>query len=215
MENLYLLDIQVLGIANFNMKCLICGIGSLGSLLTKNIASDIRDEHTIIALDFDKVEERNVRANTQAYTSEMIGLPKTEALQYILHKMNRKIETIEEKITKDTIKNIVFPDSIQSPFGLVIDCFDNFEARSAITEACRTIPCVHVGFSPNFTWSILWNEGYVPPEDAKGLDICEMEGASSFVHMVAAIGSSVVLEYLTTRKKKELCGNRLLVREIK
>ena len=81
-------------------KILICGIGSLGSLLTKNLASDVRDEHSITVLDFDKVEERNIRANTQAYSSEMIGLPKTEALQYILHKMNRKIEIIEEKIKK-------------------------------------------------------------------------------------------------------------------
>lgn len=194
------------------MKILIVGIGSLGSLLTKNFSSDIRDQHEISVLDFDKVEERNTRG-TQAYTSEMIGLSKTEALQYILHKMNRKIEIIEEKITKDTIKKIIFPDSIQSPFELVVDCLDNFEARSAITEACENVPCVHLGFG-KYTWSILWNEEYQPPENAIEWDICELPGASSFVYMVAAIGSSVIQEFLTTGKKKEFCGNKFSIREV-
>lgn len=195
-------------------KILICGIGSLGSLLTKNLASDVRDEHSITVLDFDKVEERNIRANTQAYSSEMIGLPKTEALQYILHKMNRRIEIIEEKITKDTIKKIIFSNSFQSSFDLVIDCLDNFEARSATTWACMNVPCVHLGFGKDFTWSILWNEEYQTPETAVEWDICELPGASSFVHMVSAIGSLVVQEYLTTGKKKEFCGNRFSIREV-
>lgn len=206
---------------------LVAGVGALGSLLTKSLASDVRDEHTITVLDFDKVEERNVRANTQAYTSEMIGLPKTEALQFILHKMNRKINIINREImdeydAKLIVSPLILRKELDSPaynedtdsFDLVIDCLDNFEARSAITEACTHIPCVHLGFGKNFTWSILWNEGYEPPETAVDWDICEMENAASFVRFVASIGSLVIQNYLKTGKQREFNGNKFSIREI-
>ena len=109
---------------------------------------------------------------------------------------------------------IIFSNSFQSSFDLVIDCLDNFEARSATTWACMNVPCVHLGFGKDFTWSILWNEEYQTPETAVEWDICELPGASSFVHMVSAIGSLVVQEYLTTGKKKEFCGNRFSIREV-
>jgi len=207
---------------------LICGAGSLGSLLTVSLASDLRDEHAITVLDFDKVAERNVRANTQAYISDHIGMLKVDALEYVVHKMNRKISVVNKKIETPwdlgpilggpfigggdgTIETGVAP----SPH-LVVDCFDNQKARRIIQESCLPfeIPCVHVGFSPSFTWSILWNEEYQPPEDADGLDICELEGAASFVRMVAAFGSLVAQDFLKTGKKRELTGNRFFPREI-
>lgn len=187
------------------MRILICGIGAIGSNLAAYLASDVRDQHEITVLDFDKIEERNVRANTQAYTPDMIGLPKVEALQYILHKIGRKIEIINRKI----MDPMILP-----AFDLFIDCLDNHEARKIITEACKNVPCVHLGFG-KYTWSILWNEEYQPPETAVEWDICELPGASSFVHMVAAVGSSVIQEFLTTGKKKEFCGNKFSIREVK
>ncbi len=171
------------------------------------MAAGVRDNHEITVLDHGIVEERNIRAGTQFYLREQIGISKTDALQYNIYKyFNQPVDILQKPFIVSDVNGM----------GLVIDCFDNFEARSAITEACRTIPCVHVGFSPNFTWSILWNEGYVPPEDPiKGFDICEMEGASSFTHLVSSLGALVAQNYLTTREKHEFVGNRLSVREIK
>lgn len=187
---------------------IVLGVGAIGSNLSAYLASDIRDNHEITILDKDLVEERNIRAGTQFYLREQIGISKVEALQYNIHKQyNRKVQIINGVFLR--AENFMI-----NAFDLVVDTFDNFEARKAITEACRHIPCVHIGFSPNFTWSILWNEGYVPPEDAKGLDICELNGASSFVHMVSAIGSLVVQDFLNTGEKREFIGNRLSVREI-
>jgi hypothetical protein len=192
------------------MKIIVLGCGAIGSNLSAYLVSDIRDDHEITVLDCDAVEERNIRAGTQFYTRDQIAIPKTEALQYNIYKhLNRTVKTYTTAILFTNAERIV------KEFNLVIDCFDNHESRSAITEACKGIPCVHVGFSPNFTWSVLWNDGYVPPEDApKDFDICTLEGASSFVHMVSSIGSLVVQDFLATGKKREFVGNKLLVREV-
>mgnify|MGYP001571294344 CR=1 FL=1 len=190
------------------MKILICGAGALGSNLSAYLSSDARDDHEITVWDKDGVEERNIRAGTQFYLRSQIGLPKVEALQYNIHQhFNRTIKTIDGVFT-------LSEKSIIRCFNLVIDCFDNFEARRAITEACRDIPCVHLGFGKNFTWSILWNEGYVPPETAVDWDICEMEGAASFVRFVASVGSLTVQEFVTKGKQREFVGNKLSMREI-
>ena len=189
---------------------LVCGVGAIGSNLAAYLSSDVRDEYAITVLDRDVVEERNLQAGTQFYLRDQVKIPKVEALQYNIHKQyNRTIDIIHGVFMKSE-------NSMIQAFDLLVDAFDNLEARSAITVACRThsVPCIHIGFGKQFTWSILWNSGYAPPETAVDWDICEISGASSFVHFVAAIGSSVIQEYLTTGKKREFCGNRFSIREI-
>lgn len=189
----------------------ILGCGAIGSNLAAYLASDLRDEHKITILDKDMVEERNIQAGTQLYLREQVGLPKVEALQFNIYKQfNRQVEIIHNDFFHAFHGTTL-------PYDMVVDCFDNKEAREAVSfySDREKTAILHVGFSPTFTWSILWNEGYVAPEDAKGLDICELLGASSFVHMVSAVGALVIQEYLATRKKHEFVGNRLSVREIK
>jgi hypothetical protein len=192
------------------MKILICGAGALGSWLSTYLAVDTRDAHKITVLDRDIAEERNIRAGTQNYLREQIGLSKVESLQFNIHKFfNRKVEIIHNDFFRAFYGTTL-------PYDIVVDCFDNKEAREATSFYAdrEKTAILHVGFSPTFTWSVLWDKGYEAPEDAKGLDICELPGASSFVHMVAAIGSLVVQEYLTKKVKREFNGKRLSMREI-
>lgn len=193
------------------MKILICGAGAIGSNLVGVLAPDLKGEHEIIVLDKDVVEERNIEAGTQFYMPDQVGLPKVEALQFNIYKQfQREIEIMEGElkiISKDRFKD----------FNLVIDCFDNEKARNIVYTSCKlaNTPCLHIGFSANFTFAIEWNGGYKVPTDIKGLDICQMPGAAAFVKMVAAKGALVAEEYINGKISMDIVGGKFSYNVIK
>lgn len=210
------------------MRLLILGTGAIGSNLARFLAADMGDGVDVALLDYDKVEDRNVRAGTQFFYPDQVGMPKVEALQYNIYKATGytpeifNYEVIDPEGLTVLLVNETLPrgetEVIFDPFDLVIDCFDNQEAREAAQEACfkTQIPCVHIGFSPQFTFEIEWNDEYKVPETApEEFDICERVGAAGFVNMVAALGSIAVQEWLMAEKQMRLVGNRYTVREVK
>ncbi|MEK6878034.1 MAG: ThiF family adenylyltransferase, partial [Nanoarchaeota archaeon] len=111
------------------MRILCLGIGALGSNLCANLAADSRGELDITVLDFDNVEERNLRG-TQYYFPEQEEQFKSEALQYSLYKhFNKEITIITEKLTDENI-------SLLSNFNLIVDTFDNFQSRKLVQDYC-------------------------------------------------------------------------------
>ena len=101
------------------MRILIAGAGAIGSNLAALLACDLKGEHEITVLDFDKVEERNL-LGTQYYFSGQEGQFKSEALEYSLYKhFSKEIDIITEKLTNENI-------SLLSNFDLIVDTFDNF-----------------------------------------------------------------------------------------
>lgn len=187
------------------MKILICGIGAIGSNLTANLVADLKGKHEIAVLDKDVVEERNVTPGTQFYMPDQVGMPKVEALQFNIYKQfQREIEIINKKFN-GTLENI-------SKYELVIDCFDNEDARYFvnllyISGANKNV--LHLGFSDQFTFAIEWAEHYkVPTDITTGFDICEMRGARAFVASVAALGSLVVQRWIDDKEKMEMVGGK-------
>lgn len=197
------------------MNILICGAGAIGSNLTARLASDLKGLHTITVLDKDIVEERNIVAGTQFYMPNQIGLSKVEALQFNIYKQFQKEIKIRNEKFNGTIKN-------WHDFDLTIDCFDNHYARHYIQYYYQIAKdsdikenILHLGFSNAFTFAIEWAENYTVPSDiTTGFDICEMEGASSFVNMVASLGGLVVQEFLTKKKKIDIIGNKFSFKKI-
>ena len=180
-------------------EILICGIGAIGSNLTARLAADLKGCE-ITVLDKDYVEERNITAGTQFYTREVIGSPKVEALQYLIERWREKeIKTLHADYLETNLEG----------FDLVIDCFDNWEARNAINNSLQFKNILHVGFSDNFTFSVEWAENYLVPTDiTSGFDICEMPGAAAFVNMVASIGAVAAEEFILNGKKLEFVGGK-------
>ncbi len=211
------------------MKILVAGCGAIGSNLVKNLVPDLRGEHEITILDKDIVEERNVTPGTQWYSPDQIGLPKVEALQFNTYRwFQREIQIIDKEIAWDNRSispKVLHPDLlILQVFGagigegLVIDCFDNHEARLAIQDRCRARhnPCLHIGFSPNYTFAIEWNNNYNAPSDiTSGFDICEMPGAAAFVASVASLGALVAEEFILKGEKVEILGGKFTHSKIK
>lgn len=200
-------------------RILIVGVGAIGSNLTSLLVPDLKGEHEITVLDMDKIEERNVRVGTQFFFPDQIGLSKVAALQYNIYKMfNREISIDEHQLIQgDEFLN----------YDLIIDCLDNHEARKIIQDGWRktlhsALPSpiaaydlLHIGFSDQFTFAIEWAENYKVPEDiTSGLDICEMEGAASFIKLTASIASLVVQEFIRKEERLEYIGNRLAIRRM-
>ena len=157
--------------------------------------------------------ERNL--NIQPYFSDQIDLPKTQALQYNLYKAySKEVTIITEKLTNNNFDELLLPFTE----GLIIDTFDNYEARLLVHDAVRRrhINCLHIGFSQDMTFSIEWEPNYTVPTNFKtDFDICTLPGASSFVRMVASLGSLVVQEFITSGSKLEYIGNKYSIREVK
>lgn len=192
------------------MKILICGVGALGSQLLSSLTPDLRGKSELTILDFDTIEERNLMG-TQLFFPEQEGVKKTEALQYNIYKLfSRKVGIITEKLTE---KNI----DILKGYDLIIDAFDNYSSRKLVYDYCKenSLDCIHMGFSPNMTFEVCWNESYqVPSDNLKAKDICEMAGASSFIKLASACGANTVLSFINDGIKRNFVGNRFLVREI-
>lgn len=192
-------------------QVLILGAGALGSWLASHLAIDLKDKVEITVLDFDKVEPRNWLAGTQFYRSEQRERTKTQSLAFNIYKwLGIGINTIEAQISKDNL-------NLLKNFDLIIDTFDNFDSRQLVHKHCQQekLPCLHVGFSPERTFEIMWNKNYQVPSDRKGdFDICTAEGARSFVHLVSALASLVVQDYIQNGKRREFVGSRLSLAEI-
>lgn len=186
------------------MKLLICGIGAIGSNLTRVLTADNLGKWDITILDFDKVEKRNLMG-TQYYFPNQEGLFKVEALQFNIYQATQKeISIINQKLTLDNL-------SILSKFNLCVDCLDNCTSRRFVQDYCteRKIPIIHCGFSDNFTFSIEHGTNYKTPSDlASDFDICTMQGAGAFVNSVASLGALVVEEFIFNKRKLEVVGGR-------
>lgn len=191
------------------MKIYLLGVGALGSSIAVNLAYDRRDDELVL-IDYDKIEPRNYQFGTQEYTREQQGQNKVDALAFNIYKTTGKIvQTIDEKLNPEVVS---LPEK-----GLVVDCLDNYEARlcAKMVSEINGYDCLHVGFSPKLTFSIEWNENYIIPDDIIGsFDICEAQGARSFIKYVSGLATLTIIEFLTTGKKLEFIGNRFSVQRI-
>jgi len=191
----------------------IVGLGAIGSNLAMNLIADYKKDSFHI-WDHGKIESRNLQAYTQAYFKEQLDMPKASALRINLYNLfNVEVKAFNHHISESWI--LVKAGNV-SNYDLIIDCLDNYEGRKVLFDYAKKfkIACLHIGFSPQLTFEICWNESYEVPQDAKGLDICTLQGASSFVKYVSALASNVIQDFLRNGKKRNLIGNRFSIREI-
>jgi hypothetical protein len=86
---------------------------------------------------------------------------------------------------------------------LLIDAFDNFKSRDLVHELAKRsrVPVVHLGFSPDFIATILWNDRYVPNQSGvEGRDACEVREISWWLQGVVAMMAKNIMDFLQTQK---------------
>ena len=175
-------------------QILVYGLGAIGSNLLVQMSKQYPD-YKFSGIDFDKVEERNIR--TQAYFLEQVGMAKADAMRIILARYNRKpnYTPVKRKVTESPGPAIKMVD-------LAIDCFDNTESRRYLA-ACRNGNVLHIGFSPDYTAECIWNEDYDVPNDVDAVraDICSMGDAVPFIHFVVNAALLNISNWIETGNK--------------
>lgn len=117
---------------NINLK--IFGVGSVGSLLTLNLAK--MGFSDICVFDFDKIESHNIP--NQFYKISDIGRLKTDSLKDIINEFTGiEISTVNEKITEENVDNLIEEIDINS---LIVFAFDNLEVRKLVYNRFKGFP---------------------------------------------------------------------------
>lgn len=172
------------------MKIIVAGLGAIGSNLLLELART-HQNLSFIGLDYDKVEERNLK--TQIYFLDHISMPKAKAAGIVLNRYHRTVKYTPIDFKIDHPSQIGKFIQLNTE-DLVLDCFDNTASRKITCDLKANI--LHIGFSPQYTAEIIWNENYSVPNDVQGLDICELSEACSFIHFTASLSSMVITDFL-------------------
>ena len=167
----------------------ICGAGALGANIAESLARSGVSQLTVI--DCDRIDDRNL--STQPYYREDVGAKKVGLLENHLYQaVGVEMAAIDKRLSPTNATRLL------KSARLVIDAFDNSEARQSVADACWVvqIPCLHVGLFRDYG-EVLWNESYRVPSDAND-DICDYPLARNLVMLVVAIAAEIAIRYITT-----------------
>ncbi len=184
-------------------RVIVVGVGALGShvvQLLRNIDLQTINGrlHKLVAVDFDRIEQKNVLAQFHAKTG--IGKNKAMSLQQTVNFLfGVKIEAIPHKVTKDNVQTVL------GDAALVIDCLDNGASRALVQVAARTleIPCLHGALAANGTvGGVVWDSKFeIDFEGEGGGATCEDGQHLPFISMVASFMARSAQEFLTTGRQ--------------
>jgi len=173
----------------------VCGAGALGANLVENcVRQGFARLHVI---DRDRVEQRNL--STQPYGRRSIGRPKAQILSYDLYRalgVEIKYEVIE--LTADNVERLLARSDV------VVDCFDNKPARTAVKEACLAlrVPCLHVGLSAGYA-EVIWNENYRVPAGTQE-DLCDYPLARNTVLLAVIAATEELIRFARGLARRNL-----------
>lgn len=174
---------------------LVCGCGTLGSNLVVNLVC--HGFTNIDLLDMDRVENHNI--GPQAYDLTHVGMMKVAALENIMYNICDHVlpKKINKKLDEKNVRKLT------KSYGLVVDCFDNKDARKALAENCQS-ELIHAGLIGGYG-EVFWNKDYKVPEDSTNPDedICDYPMARNIAMLAVTILSEEVIDYLTSDSPRQ------------
>lgn len=176
-------------------RVVIVGVGALGSHLVQFLRSD---GHTLVAVDFDRVEQKNTLSQFHAKAST--GKGKVQALQQTVNFLwSVKLEGVPHKLTGDNAQQIL------GGADLVVDCLDNAESRRVVQGFAReaSVPCLHGALSADGQLGrVVWDESFtIDSEGGVGAATCEDGQHLPFIAMTAAYLARSAQEFLKSGRK--------------
>ncbi|NTX36198.1 thiamine biosynthesis protein ThiF [Myxococcus llanfairpwllgwyngyllgogerychwyrndrobwllllantysiliogogogochensis] len=183
------------------MRILFCGVGAIGSqaaLLCRNL------EATLVFVDFDRVESKNLLA--QAHVKPSVGKNKAEALKLqLLNLHGVKTESFGVRVTRDNVA------ALCGGADLLVDCFDNQDSRRLLSDFARGAgkPLVHGAVSADGTFGLVrWDERFVPDaEDTAGQATCEGGAHLPLLGLLAATLARSVQDFIKQGVKRDALVN--------
>ncbi len=175
----------------------LAGVGALGShaaLFLRNL------EATLVLIDFDRVESKNLLS--QAFVKASLGKNKAEAMKaQLLNFYGTRAEAFPVRLGADNVETVL------SRADLLIDCFDNAASRGLTSRFARAhgTPLVHAGLSGDGTFGLVrWDERFVADEeDEPGQATCETGAHLPLVAQVAAALARVVQDFVASSERRD------------
>ena len=179
------------------MRIVFCGVGALGSsaaILCRNL------EATLVLVDFDRVESKNLLA--QAFVKQSVGKNKADALKLQLSNFyGVKVEAHGVRLTQDNV------EALCGTADLLVDAFDNAASRELLSAFARRTdkPLVHAAISADGTFGLVrWDERFTADaEDAPGQPTCEGGEHLPMIGLVSATLARAVQEFCADATKHD------------
>lgn len=173
------------------MHIAIAGCGALGSQIAWHIALP-GDE--FILIDDDRVGAENTLNGTSVYRPSHVGAYKAVVLSEMLYRQAVVLATPDTRAFTDARRHVL------ADADLVVDCFDNAEARRA-TFLHTAKPVLHVGVSAGGTGAALWGGQYVidPNAPLRGQGgVCTHLLGRLILRFTAAVAAGIVDHFRAT-----------------
>lgn len=184
-------------------RIIVVGVGALGShvvQLLRNVDLQAINGrlHKLVAVDFDRIEQKNVLAQFHSKTG--IGKNKAQSLQQTVNFLfGVKIEANPHKVTNDNVETLL------GGAALVIDCLDNGASRALVQQFARKaqIPCLHGALAADGNvGGVIWDSKFeIDFESDGGGATCEDGQHLPFISMVASYMARSAQEFLTTGRE--------------
>lgn len=176
-------------------KITIVGVGALGShavLLLRN------NEASILAVDFDRIERKNVLS--QFHAQNAVGKNKVVALQQLMQFVfGVKIGAVPHRLTSQNAMEIL------GGSDLILDCLDNGESRRVIQTFARErkVPCLHGALAGGGQFGrVIWDEDFMIDDEAgEGVATCEDGEFLPFIAIVSSYLAHAAQHFLKTGGK--------------
>lgn len=174
----------------------IVGVGALGSHLVQFLRN--LDEVKLKIVDFDRIEQRNIRS--QFHAKNGVGKGKVQALTQLINFLwGYKVEAIPHKLTSDNV------DKLLGGADVVVDCLDNGKARRTVQGFVRkaSIPCLHGALSADGAFGqVIWDQDFrIDDEDVEGAATCEEGDFLPFIAVASAYMALAVQKFLAEGKR--------------
>ncbi len=179
-------------------RLVFCGVGALGStaaVLCRNL------EPTLVFIDFDRVESKNLLA--QAFVKMSVGKNKAEALKaQLLNFHGTKCEAFGVRLTAENVEQLC------GSADLIVDCFDNLASRRVLSEFARAKgkALVHAAISGDGTFGIVrWDERFKPDaEDKEGQATCEGGEHLPLIGQLGAALARVIQDFVKAGERRDV-----------
>jgi molybdopterin/thiamine biosynthesis adenylyltransferase len=165
----------------------LCGAGALGSHLADSLVR--QGFGPLRVIDRDRIEEHNV--STQLYGQADVGGWKVEVLRNRLFRaVGVEVEAVAKELTERNARILL------KGAGLVVDTFDNSDARRLVQDACRAlpVPCLHVGLFADYA-EVVWDESYRVPADVAG-EVCDYPLARNLVLLAVVVAAETLVRFV-------------------
>jgi len=179
-------------------KIVIVGVGALGShavLFLRGMGLERgAGAHEIVAIDFDRVEQKNTLA--QFHSKSTVGKNKALSLQQsISFLFGVRISAVPHQLTRDNAKVLL------GGAALVIDCLDNGASRRIVQTFVRelSIPCLHGALAAHGgVGRVVWDDKFQIDENDGGAATCEDGAHLPFIGLVSAHIARAAQQFLAT-----------------